>query len=71
MLVACISLIVGQFRGLFWLVPTILFYLVWSLNNAWWLVVQVSEEESKDEFNVSGNVPTSSVNPHILPAESV
>jgi hypothetical protein len=46
MLVACISLIVGQFRGLFWLVPTILFYLVWSLNNAWWLVVQVSEEES-------------------------
>jgi hypothetical protein len=45
MLVAGISLVVGQLGGLFWLVPTILIYLVWSLNNAWRLVVQVSEEE--------------------------
>lgn len=46
MLVAGISLTVGQFGGLFWLVPTILIYMLWSLNNAWLLVVQASEEES-------------------------
>lgn len=45
-LVAGISLILGQFGGLFWLVPTILIYLLWSLNDAWQLVVQVAEEES-------------------------
>ena len=45
MLVAGISLTARQFGGLFWLVPTILIYLVWSLNNAWRLVVQASEEE--------------------------
>jgi hypothetical protein len=33
-LVAGISLILGQFGGLFWLVPTILIYLLWSINNA-------------------------------------
>lgn len=45
-LIAGISLIIGQFGGLLWLVPTILIYLLWSLNNAWLLVVQVAEEES-------------------------
>lgn len=44
--VAGMSLIIGQFGGLFWLVPTILIYMLWSLNNAWLLVVQASEEES-------------------------
>ena len=43
-LIAGISLIVGQFGGLLWLMPTILIYLLWSLNNAWLLVVQVAEE---------------------------
>lgn len=44
-LVTGISLIVGQFGGLFWLVPTVLIYLVWSLYNAWLLVVQIVGEE--------------------------
>lgn len=43
--VAGMSLTIGQFGGLFWLVPTILIYMLWSLNNAWLLVVQASEEE--------------------------
>ena len=46
MVVAGISLTVGQFGGLLWLVPTILIYMLWSLNNAWLLVVQASEKES-------------------------
>lgn len=45
LIVAAISLIVGQFGGLFWLVPTILIYLLWSLNSAWVLMVQAVEEE--------------------------
>jgi len=45
-LVAGISLIAGQFGGLFWLVPTVLIYLVWSLYNAWLLVVQIVGEGS-------------------------
>jgi hypothetical protein len=45
-MVAGISLIVGQFGGLFWLVPTVLIYLLWSLFNAWLLVVQAAGEES-------------------------
>lgn len=44
-LVTGINLIVGQFGGLFWLVPTVLIYLVWSLYNAWLLVVQIVGEE--------------------------
>lgn len=44
-LVAGVSLIVGQFGGLFWLVLTVLIYLLWALNNAWRLVVQVAEKE--------------------------
>lgn len=44
-LFAGISLIVGQFGGLFWLVPTVVIYILWSLNNAWLLVVQAIEED--------------------------
>lgn len=45
-LVAGISLIVGQWGGVYWLVLTVLIYTLWSLNNAWLLVVRASEEES-------------------------
>jgi len=45
-LAAGISLILGRFGGLYWLVPTILISLLWSINNAWLLVVQVAEAES-------------------------
>lgn len=44
-LFAGISLILQRFGGLFWLVPTVLIYLLWALNNAWLLVVQVAEEQ--------------------------
>ena len=43
-LFAGISLIAGEFGGLFWLLPTILIYLLWSLNNVWLLVVEAAEE---------------------------
>ena len=46
LVVAGISLVIEQFGGLFWLVPTILIYMLWSLTNAWLLVVQASEERS-------------------------
>ena len=42
---AGLSLVLGRFGGLFWLLPTIFIYLLWTLNNAWLLVVQVAEEE--------------------------
>jgi len=42
---AGIGLIAELFGGLFWLVPTVLIYTLWSLNNAWLLVVQAAEEE--------------------------
>ncbi|MBV9019454.1 MAG: hypothetical protein JOZ71_01935 [Ktedonobacteraceae bacterium] len=45
-LIAGISLTIGQFGGLLWLVPTILIDLLWSLNNVWLLVVRVAEEQS-------------------------
>jgi hypothetical protein len=45
-LVAGISLIVGQFGGLYWLVLTVLIYLLWSLFNAWRLVVHIARQES-------------------------
>lgn len=45
MLGAGISLIVGQWGGVYWLVLTVLIYTLWSLNNAWLLVVPASEEE--------------------------
>ncbi|MBV9021270.1 MAG: hypothetical protein JOZ71_11200 [Ktedonobacteraceae bacterium] len=41
-LIAGISLTIGQFGGLLWLVPTILIDLLWSLNNVWLLVVRVA-----------------------------
>jgi hypothetical protein len=44
LVIAGISLAIEQFGGLFWLVPTILVYMLWSLTNAWQLVVQASEE---------------------------
>ncbi|HEX6552348.1 MAG TPA: pyridoxamine 5'-phosphate oxidase family protein [Ktedonobacteraceae bacterium] len=37
-LVAGLSLIVGQWGGVYWLVLTVLIYTLWSLNNAWLLV---------------------------------
>jgi hypothetical protein len=43
-LVAGMSLVVGRFGGLFWLVPTVLISLLWSLSNAWLLVAQVAKE---------------------------
>jgi modulator of FtsH protease len=45
-MVAGISLIVGQFGGFYWLGLTVLVYTLWSLNNAWLLVVQAAEAES-------------------------
>ncbi len=44
-IIAGISLIAGQFGGLYWLVPTILIYILWSVNNIWLLVVQAVGEE--------------------------
>ena len=46
LVIAGISLTIEQFGGLLWLVPTILIYMLWSLTNAWLLVVQASEERS-------------------------
>jgi modulator of FtsH protease len=43
-LVAGMSLVVGRFGGLFWLVPTVLISLLWSLSSAWLLVAQVAKE---------------------------
>ena len=45
-MVAGISLIVGQFGGFYWLGLTVLVYTLWSLNNAWLGVVQAAEAES-------------------------
>ena len=42
-----LDLILGRFGGLYWLLPTILIYLLWDLNNAWLLVVQVAEEATE------------------------
>jgi len=44
-LLAGISLIVGQLGGLYWLVPTVVIYLMWSLVNAWLLVVEIARQE--------------------------
>jgi hypothetical protein len=41
---AGISLFLGRFGGLYWLVPTVILYIVWSINNAWLLVVQATGE---------------------------
>jgi hypothetical protein len=45
-LVAGISLLVGQLGGLYWLVPTVVVFLTWSLFNAWLLVVHIARQES-------------------------
>ena len=42
--IAGITLMMGHFGGMFWLVVTVLMYLLWSTNNAWTLVVQSVEE---------------------------
>ncbi len=41
-LIAGASLAFGWYGGLYWLVPAVLLYLLWSVNNAWVLVVQVN-----------------------------
>ncbi len=38
------SLILGQYGGVFWLVITVLIYLLWSSINAWTLVVHAVRE---------------------------
>ena len=39
-----ISLVVGRYGGLFWLVPTMLIFFVWSSINAWTLVLSAAQE---------------------------
>lgn len=41
--IAGISLLLGRYGGLYWLVVTILIYFLWSIINAWTLVVQAVE----------------------------
>ncbi len=41
--IAGISLLLGRYGGLYWLVVTILIYFNWSTINAWTLVVQAVE----------------------------
>jgi len=41
--IAAISLLLGRFGGLFWLMPTVVIYLVNSLVNAWVLMVLTGE----------------------------
>jgi modulator of FtsH protease len=50
-LIGGISLVVERYGGLYWLVPTVLVYLVWSINNAWRLVVQLAGEEAATSTN--------------------
>jgi hypothetical protein len=42
--IAGISLMLGRYGGLYWLVVTILIYFLWSAINAWTLVVQAVEK---------------------------
>jgi modulator of FtsH protease len=37
------SLLAGRFGGLYWLIPTVLIYLLRSVLNAWTLLVQVAQ----------------------------
>jgi len=39
------SLLAGRYGGLYWLVPTVLFYLVWAAYNGWVLLAQSASEE--------------------------
>jgi len=41
---AGISLALGQFGGLYWLVPTILIFTIWSIYNAWSLVILSAQD---------------------------
>jgi modulator of FtsH protease len=41
---AGVSLVLNRYGGLYWLVVTVLIYLLWSAINAWRLVVQAIEE---------------------------
>jgi modulator of FtsH protease len=41
---AGLSLLLGRFGGLYWLLVTIAVYIPWAVINAWVLVVGVSEE---------------------------
>jgi modulator of FtsH protease len=43
-LISGLSLLVGRFGGLYWLVPTIAVYFPWAIINAWVLVVRVGGE---------------------------
>lgn len=43
--VAGVTLLLGRYGGLYWLIPTVLFCLVWSTADAWALVVQAAHEE--------------------------
>jgi len=45
-LLAGISLIVGQLGGLYWLVPSVVIYLTWWLFSAWLLVVHSARQQS-------------------------
>jgi hypothetical protein len=44
--VSGVSLILGRYGGLYWLVPPVAIYFVWSSINAWTLVVQAIEESA-------------------------
>lgn len=43
-IISGVSLFIGRLGGLYWLIPTILIYLVWNLNNVWLLLVQVAQD---------------------------
>jgi modulator of FtsH protease len=38
------SLVLGRYGGLFWLVPTVLIFFVWSSTNAWVLTLSAARE---------------------------
>jgi modulator of FtsH protease len=41
--IAGLSLLIGRFGGLYWLLPTLVIYFLWAVINAWILVVRVQE----------------------------
>lgn len=44
-LVAGVSMVIGRYGGLFWLVPTVIVYFVWAFFTIWSLIVQIAEDE--------------------------
>jgi modulator of FtsH protease len=42
--IAGASLLLGRYGGLLWLVLTVLVYILWSIGNAWALIVQAASE---------------------------